>query len=168
MIYIYKSSIKNDNTIFASWNNSDNPIFMNQSNKKLKVANGRGKLHNVGIKFLNSDISYVIIDGIFKNGNIQYGKIMNNNNFFIYEGPFENNIPNGLGIIFHKFKYNNIDYYCKFYGNIKNFCAHGIGKLYDIHNNFLMEVLCIYGQIIRKIDENEDENNAISLLSLSI
>ena len=84
MIYIYKSSIKNDNTIFASWNTSDNPIFMNQSNKKLKVANGRGKLHNVGIKFFNSDVNYVIIDGIFKNGNVQYGKIKNNNNFFIY------------------------------------------------------------------------------------
>ena len=166
MIYVYKSHHDDDDKICADWKSCDNPTFISQSNVQLTIPHGKGKLYNVFVQYFNSK-SNVIIDGRFKNGEIKYGK-MYNNNHIIYEGPFQNNVPNGLGMIFSHFIFENTRFYGNFYGNIKNFTAHGIGKIYDIKNNFMMEVLCEYGVIIRKIEKDENLNNARMLLSLSI
>ena len=167
MIHIYKSNIKNNNNILATWKDTNTTIFISQSNKRLIIPNGNGKLYNVGMHYLNNSISFVIIDGAFKNGVIINGKIVYNQKI-IYEGNFENNIPNGIGYLYCKFNFKNIVIDGIFYGNIKNFCAHGLGCIYDEDNNFLMEVLCEYGIILRKIEEFENFDNALSLLSLSI
>ena len=165
MIYVYES-LYDDDKVCADWKSSDNPIFISNCNVQLTVPNGKGKLYNVFVQYFNSK-SFVIIDGKFKNGEIKYGK-MSNTSHIIYEGPFKNNVPNGVGMIFSYFNFENTRFYGNFYGNIKNFTAHGIGKIYDIKNNFMMEVLCEYGVIIRKIEKDEILNNARLLLNLSI
>ena len=166
MIHVYQSYYDDDDKICADWKSTDNPIFISQTNIQLTIPNGKGKLYNVFVQYFNSK-STVIIDGKFKNGEILFGKLYNNSHI-IYEGPFKNNVPNGLGMLFSHFTYEKSNFYCNFYGNIKNFTAHGIGRIYDLNHNFMMEVLCEYGVIIRKIEKDENINNANLLLSLSI
>ena len=166
MIKIYKSSIKNDNIICGIWKHSDVPIFISNTNRQLKIPHGNGKLYNVGMNYLNNPLNFVIIDGTFKNGMILNGKIIHNNNI-IYEGNFKNNIPNGVGQLYCTFNFKNENIHGIFYGNIKNFCAHGLGNIYDRNNKFVMEILCEYGKILRKIEHFEIYDNAKLLLSLS-
>lgn len=166
MIYVYKNYYKDDDKVCALWKSSDNPIFISKNNIQSIIPHGKGILCNVLIEYFKSK-STVTIDGIFKNGEIKYGKIFFFTSHVIYEGPFENNVPNGLGMLFSHFTYEKSNFYCNFYGNIKNFTAHGIGRIYDLNHNFMMEVLCEYGVIIRKIEKDENINNANLLLSLS-
>ena len=132
---------------------------------------GIGVCHNIRLKSNNTNIiNYVSLKGIFINNHIKYGFIYDLNDSLIYQGGFENNVPNGPGFLRIILSINNINKYYYFKGNIKNFAPDGFGNIYDLKNKKMYDV--IYEEnnkmkVLKTYIENDDIIYANLLLSLS-
>lgn len=117
-----------------------------------KIFHGFGFRYNVRIKCKKTSIVYLCtIRGIFHNGNISYGKIEVKNNL-LYEGTFNNNIPNGIGCLAAKMMINGDKVNCFYKGVITDFTPNGEGDLYYENGNHIVHIRCYDGNI------NKDSN----------
>ena len=153
----------------AIYDSNKNIIY--EGEMKDDKRHGIGVCHNVRLKNNSTNIVYYVsIKGIFINNQIKYAFIYDLNDSLVYQGSFENNVPNGPGFLRILLGINNTNKYYYFKGNIKNFSPDGFGNIYDSNNKKIYDVNFEEKnnmKVLKTYTENEDINNANILLSLS-
>lgn len=171
-IFKDKNNLKNS-TIFSKfhriYDKNENIIY--EGEMKDDKKHGIGVYHNIRLKNNETNIvNYVNIKGFFIDNKLTFGYIYDLNDTLIYQGNFQNNIPNGEGLLRINFNIRDKKIYYYFRGIIKNFEPIGIGILYDIitrkklHNVYFQENQI---KILKNNFEKEDIVNANLLMSLN-
>jgi hypothetical protein len=164
-------TIYKENNIFSKIHKicDKNQNIIYEGELKDNKKHGIGIYHNFKLKNNKTGIvNYINLKGFFIDDKLVYGYIYDLNNVLIYQGNFQNNIPNGSGLLKINFKIKDKDNYY-FNGIIKDFNPIGIGTLYDFITKkklYDVDFQNKYIRILNTYSKEEDIEIANILISI--